>query len=136
MAEKEQPPTYSALVRQIVQDSLEPLAFAEIFHRVEQVRRIETRSPENTIRNAISQCYLIVNNGKGKYGWYPRLLKDSYVRVPLFASDLKHQRVIIDDESRELLWPGFFAGNDAAYREPVTICFPDNSNTQVPLQHF
>jgi hypothetical protein len=44
---------------------------AEILRRVDQIRPIETRSPVNTIRSALAQCYLIANDGEGRYGWFP-----------------------------------------------------------------
>ena len=60
MSEKERQASYAALVRQVVHDSPEPLPIAEIRRRIDQVRRIETRSPEATIRGAITQCWLMI----------------------------------------------------------------------------
>src|ERR1051326_6192522 len=136
MSGKEKKPNYSALVRQVVHDAPEPLPLAEILQRVNRISPIEPRSPETTIRNAVSQCYLIANTGDGKYGWYPRMLKGSFIRAQLVKSDLKQKQIIFDYDARELLWPGFFAGPDPANREPVNIFFPDGSKTQLSLEHF
>jgi hypothetical protein len=136
MSGKEQPASYAALVKQVVEEAAEPLPVAEIMRRVERLRRIETRSPESTIRSAITQCYLIVNTGDGRYGWYPRLLKDSCVRVPLVAADLKQQRIIFDNEVRELLWPSFFAHQSLSDRGPVTLELPGGARTPWPLEFF
>jgi hypothetical protein len=74
--------SYALLVRQIMQEEPEPLTVAEILRRVNRVRPVETRSPESTIRSALAQCYLIANDGEGRYGWFPRMLKGSAVRAP------------------------------------------------------
>lgn len=136
MSIKEQKESYAALVKQVVRHSPEPLPIAEIMRRVDSVRRIETRSPQSTIRNAVAQCYLIANTGDGRYGWYPRLLTGSRVRAPLIAADLRQKRIIFDDEVRELLWPSFFAGPELASREPVSLALPDGTHAPLPLDFF
>lgn len=136
MSGKEQKASYTTLVRQVVREEPVPLPVVEIMRRVDRLRPIETREPLSTIRNAISQCYLIVNTGDGRYGWYPRLLKGSRVRVPLISSDLRQKRIIFDDEVRELLWPSFFAGPGVADREPVNLTLPDGAHTPLPLDFF
>lgn len=134
MSEKDQ--SYTALVKQIVRAAPEPLAFAEIMQRVESVRPIETRSPQKTIRSAINQCYFIAGDGAGKYGWYPRLLNGSRVRVPLITSDLRQKRIVFSDEVRELLWPSFFAGQEMSDRRPIDLELPGDVKVRLPLDHF
>jgi hypothetical protein len=136
MSEKEQKTSYAALTEQVVREAAEPIPFVEIMRRVHQLRRIETRSPEGTIRTAVGQCYLIANTGDGRYWWYPRLLKGSRVRAPLVASDFNQNRIVFDDEVRELLWPSFFAGQKLADREPVSLKLPDGARTPLPLDFF
>jgi hypothetical protein len=136
MADKPKQPSYAALVEQVVRESPEPIPVREILWQVHRIRPIETTSPEGTIRSAIGQCYLIVNTGDGRYGWYPRLLKGSRVRVPLVASDLKSRRIVIDDEVRELLWPSFFAIQKLKDREPVKVALPGGVRTTLPLDFY
>lgn len=136
MSGKEQKTSYAALTAQVVREAAEPIPVVEILRRVHRLRRIETRSPEGTIRNAIGQCYLIANTGDGRYWWYPRLLKGSRVRAPLVASDLKQKRIVFDDEVRELLWPSFFAHESLSDREPVDLKLPDGAHTPLPLDFF
>ncbi len=136
MPGKQRQASYAALTQQVVNEAAEPIPFVEIMRRVNHLRRIETRSPEGTIRNAIGQCYLIANTGDGRYWWYPRLLKGSRVRSPLAASDLKQRRIIFDDEVRELLWPSFFAHQSLSDREPVDLKLPDGAHTPLPLDFF
>jgi hypothetical protein len=57
MSGKEQKTSYAALTLQVVREAVEPIPFVEIMRRVHRLRRIETRSPEGTIRSAIGQCY-------------------------------------------------------------------------------
>src|SRR5262249_15835266 len=129
--------SYASLVRQILQEAPEPITAAEILRRVGWIRRVETRSPENTIRSALALCRLIANDGEGRYGWFPRMLKGSIVRAPLFASDLLRERIYFDDEVRDLLWPSFFAGQgELLDRNPVAIELPSGSHTSLSLDHF
>jgi hypothetical protein len=76
--ENQEKMSYALLVRQIMQEDPEPITVTELLRRVNRVRPVETRSPESTIRSAIAQCRLIANNGEGRYGWYPRMLKGSF----------------------------------------------------------
>lgn len=136
MSGKEKKTSYATLTEQVVRQAAEPIPFVEIMRRVHHLRSIETRSPENTIRSAIGQCYLIANTGDGRYWWHPRLLKGSRARVPLVASDLKQKLIVFDDEVRELLWPSFFAGQKLGNREPVDLKLPDGARTPLPLDFF
>ncbi len=137
MSGKPNKSSYAALVRQVVHEAPEPLSVVEILRRVDRKRRVDTRSPENTIRSAIAQCYLIVNTGDRRYGWYPRLLKGSGVRVPLVASDLEQRRIVFDEEVRELIWPSFFVcQEDLEDREPVDLQMPGGTHTLLPLDFF
>lgn len=136
MAGKEQQPSFTALVRDVVRKAEAPIPATEIMRRVHQLRPIDTRSPESTIRNAISQCRMVANTGDGKYWWYPRLLKGSRVRVPLVASDLDRKLIVFDNEARELLWPSFYAGYAQSDRDPVRVQLPAGDRVEWPLEHF
>lgn len=126
---------YSALVKKVVFESQTPLTVAEITARVHEIRPIETRSPENTIRTAIHSCYLIVNTGGG-YAWYPRLLKGARVRTELKAEDLEHRRIIFDTDLRELVWPSFFANQELSDRSPVAVRLFTGATVTLSLDFF
>jgi hypothetical protein len=136
MAGKGKQPSYTALVRDVVWKAEAPIPATEILRRVHQLRPVVTISPQNTIRSAISQCRLIANTGDGKYWWYPRLIKGSRVRVRLIASDTDQERIVFDEEARELLWPSFFAGYTQSDRDPVTVELPVGGCVKWPLEHF
>ena len=112
---------YTTLTQQVVQTAPVALQMAEIVARVEQLRPITTRSPQQTIRKAIGQCSQIVNLGDGRYGWYPRLLQGSRVRVELKPSDLALERIILGKEVRDLLWPAFFANQIWRDQQPIRL---------------
>jgi len=134
--EKQPSQSYAALAQQVVREAEEPIPVAEITRRVHRLRPIEARSPEGAIRNAISQCRLVANMGDGRYWWYPRLLKGSRVRAPLIASDLDRRRIVFDDDTRELLWPSFFASHEQTDRKPIELRLPVGDSASLPLEHF
>ena len=96
--------SFAQLTEQVVRDTRAPLPFDEILRRVNALHPIDTRSPRATIRNAFANCRLIAPTGDGRYGWYPRLITGSVVRVVLRDEDLRHKppRVTLDDDAREL----------------------------------
>jgi hypothetical protein len=137
MSNTQKKTSYVAIVREIVRQSQDPISFEEIMRRVELIRKIDSRTPKPTVRNALAQCWLIVNTGKGTYGWYPRLIGGSRVRVPLINHDGELERIVFDDEARDLLWPAFFAGQGASGdREPVNLRLPSGIHTSFPLEFF
>jgi hypothetical protein len=131
-------PSFSELTIQVVRGSTQPLLFDEILRRVNALRPIDTNSPKGTIRSAIAQCRLIAPDGRGNYGWTPRMMRGARVRVNLVQADLKHKspRVEIDDDGRELLWPGFFADGKLRDHDPIDLALPDGEVTRLPLDFF
>lgn len=137
MSDKQNQISYSALVREAVQDSSEPVTFDEIMQYVGSIRPIATRSPKQTIRNAVSQCRLIANTGDGKYGWYPRLITGSRMRVSLDPSHLKLRRIIFDRDVQDLVWPARFGVQTSLTDgRPVDLQLPNGVHTSFPLDFF
>jgi len=132
---KAKPPSFAQLTRKVVQTSPRPIPFEEIYRRVNAKRVIDTRSPKNTIRNAVTQCRLIAPDGQGRYGWSPRMMRGARVRVDLVARDLKRRprQIEFDDDARELLWPSFFDLGSKRDLNPVTVMLPDGGEIQLPL---
>jgi len=100
-------------VYQVVRESAEPLPFAEIMQRVNELFPITTKNPKSTIRNAISQSRLVINIGDGRYGWKYRLINGSLIRLPLSEADLNQRQIIYSDELWDALWPAFFRKSKA-----------------------
>jgi hypothetical protein len=128
--------SYAALTQQVVRSSNQPLTFAEILARVAQLRPITTRSPQATIRSAMGQGSQIVNVGEGRYGWYPRFLQGSRVRVELKTEDLKVKRIVFGNDVRDLLWPAFFGNQTIRDHDPINLALPNGKETLLPLDFF
>ncbi|HLF27164.1 MAG TPA: plasmid pRiA4b ORF-3 family protein [Anaerolineae bacterium] len=126
-------PNYTELTHQVVQKSRQPLRFDEILGRVHALTPIKTKNPKSTIRNAVSQSRLIVATGDGRYGWMPRVINGSALRITLADSDLTGQAVEFGDEVRDALWPTFFESQKRSDRRPVHAQLPDQSLTDLPL---
>jgi hypothetical protein len=125
--------SYTELTYRVVRESLEPLPFNEIVQRVHALRRITTKNPKTTIRNAIGQGCLILATGDGRYGWKPRLITGSVLRVTLSESDLAGPAVEFDEDVRDALWPSFFEIQKRCDLSPVKVQLPDGTVTQTPL---
>ena len=122
-------PAFTELVVRVVQESPEPLTFAEIMARVNALHPIDTNSPKSTIRNAIANTRLVVNNDAGAYGWYPRLMRGARVRLPFKPSDAlsAKPKLALADDARELLWPGFFQTRLGYRDDAVNIALPNGA---------
>ncbi len=129
-------PNYTELTHQVVRESAEPLPFKEILQRVNDLAKITTKSPKNTIRNAIGQSRLIVNTGGGRYGWKYRVINGSVIRLPLTETDRSRQRVSYSDELRDALWPAFFEGQKRSDRSPIQLQLPDGTTCDWTLEFF
>jgi hypothetical protein len=131
MAKKK--PNYTEMTYQVVRESPDPLPFDEIMERVQTITPITTRNPKGTIRSAIGQSRMIVATGDGCYGWKPRLITGSAIRLTLSQSDLAGQAVEFGDELQDALWPSFFESQKRSDRTPVNVRLADGSTTQLPI---
>jgi hypothetical protein len=125
--------SYTDLTYQIVRESPEPLPFDEIVRRVHAITPIKTKNPKGTIRSAIGQGRLIVATGDGRYGWMPRVITGSVLRLTLSDSDLDGEAVEFGDDLREALWPSFFEIQKREDRGPVSLRLPGGTVTPLPL---
>jgi hypothetical protein len=128
--------SFADLAHQVVQNSLEPLPFNEILYRVQAIHPITTKNPKQTIRGAISQSRLIVPTGDGRYGWKPRLINGSVLRLTLSEDDFSREAVEISEEVRDSLWPTFFEIQKRSDRSPVHLELPAGQITDVALVHL
>ena len=67
-------PSFAALTAQVVCAAPLPIPFDEIMARVDAMRPIDTNSLKGSIRSAMSQNRLIAPDGRGNYGWSPRMM--------------------------------------------------------------
>ena len=129
-------PSYTVLVHQVVQAAPEPLPFAEIMQRVQRLRPIDTKNPTGTIRGAIGQSRLIVNTGDGRYGWLPRLINGSLMRLTLAPADLDGKTIGLGEDTRALLWPAFFEIQSRRDINPIALQLPNRTTTAMELVHL
>lgn len=128
-------PSYTELTHQVVRESPEPLPFAEIVTAVDQLRPISTKDPKGTIRGVIGQSRLIAPTGDGRYGWRPRMLNGSVVRMTLTEDDLKGPQLSLSDELRDLLWPQFFNSGRYFADLPVELELPTGTRSRAERSH-
>src|SRR5262245_28184997 len=103
MLKEQNQPTYAELIGEIVQKSQDPISIEEITRGVGLIRPFRSRTPKGRIRNAIISCRMVTHIGEGKYGWHPRLINGSRVRVPLISCDGDFEKIVFDDEAQNLL---------------------------------
>lgn len=128
--------SFTELTHQVVRESPEPLPFAEIMARVAAITPITTKNPKSTIRNAIGQSRLVAATGDGTYGWRPRLMTGSVLRLTLTPDNLAGQDIEFGDEVRDALWPAFFESGKRRDLEPVQVKLAQGTVTEWPLKHL
>lgn len=125
--------SYAELTHQVVRESPDPLPFDDILRRVQAITPITTKNPKATIRSAIGQSRSIVALGDGRYGWKPRVITGSVLRLTLSESDLAGQHIELGDEMRDALWPLFFEIQLRTDHSPANVQLPDGCLTRWPL---
>ena len=128
--------SFTELAHQVVSESPHPLTVPEIMEQINAITPITTKNPKNTIRNAVSQSRLIVPTGDGRYGWKPRLITGSVLRLTLSVADLTGRTVELTEELRDALWPSFFEIQKREDRRPVQLELPGGTVTPFPLRHL
>ena len=128
--------SYADLVHRVVQNAPQPITVAEIMEQVQAIKPITTKNPKSTISNAVSQSHLIVAVGNRRYGWKPRVLTGSVLRLTLTTADSTGDTIEITDEVRDALWPTFFEIQKRSDRNPVQMELPTGETTPFPLQHL
>jgi hypothetical protein len=127
---------FTQLTHEVVQSSPEPLPFAEIMARVNNITPITTKNPKNTLRNVISQSQLLVSTGDGRFGWKPRLINNARIRHTIQAAELAQNQLYYDDDLRDALCPTFFAIQKHKDRSPVHVALPNGETAVFPLTMF
>jgi hypothetical protein len=130
-------PSFTQLVTQVLEAADRPLTVAEVRAQVEAVRPIDTRNPQVTIRNAISNVPLAESLGgrPARYTWWPRHLTDNSFRQPLVDSDLASGTLVLSWETWLGLWPNFQDRPSRGEGE-VTLTLAGNSALEARIQHL
>jgi tetratricopeptide (TPR) repeat protein len=130
-------PSFTQLVIQVLEAADHPLTVAEVKARVEMVRPVDTRNPQVTIRNAISNIPLAESLGgrPARYTWWPRHLADNSFRQPLIDSDLASGTLVLSWETWLGLWPNFYDRSSPREGE-VTLIPARNPALEARIQHL
>jgi hypothetical protein len=129
-------PSYAQLTHGVVQQSPEPLTLGKIIAAVDAIRPITTKNPKNTIRGAISNSYMIVSTGDGRYGLKPRLINGAVLRHTLSEAELVEKVLHWDVDLKDALWPSFHAKLRYNDRSPAKVALPNDTVTEMPLEFF
>lgn len=113
-----------------------PLSVAELTERIGMLRPITTAKPQTTIRGVLSYSPQLVSVGAGRYGYLPRLIVGSLLRLPLTSGDLASGRITYPWEAVIALWPGFHDAAARGSREPVLVRLPDGLATRFLQDHL
>ncbi len=128
--------SFTQLAHDVVQQSPVPISVAEIMEQVQAIHLITTKNPKSTIRNAVSQSYMIVSTGDGRYGWKPRLISGAIVRHTLSETELVEGVLHWDMDVWDALWPTFFAKQKYNDRSPAKVALPNETVAEMPLEHY
>ena len=127
-------PTYTDLVHEVLRESSEPLPFASILERVGLRRETATRNPKATVRNALSQSHLLISLGDGRYGYVPRLVSGSLLRVVFSEKRPADHPLAFTDELLHALWPDFFEPEKRKLNRQVVIRLPSGAEAALALK--
>jgi tetratricopeptide (TPR) repeat protein len=129
----ERPPSYTALVYDVLREASEPLTIDQIMERVSERRPITTKKPRNTIRGVLSQGWQIMRVGQGLYWYLPHLLPGSVLRIPLRGANVDRQPLAFPTEVMYALWPSFHEGGARRNLRPVQARFPGQEVASLSL---
>lgn len=122
------------LLYEVVRSADRPLTFQEIFDRINQQQPVTTKNPKATIRSAVSSAVQIINVGGGQYGYLPRLIEGSLVRLPLPDKKPANHPLVYSEEVRLALWPSFFENQKRKLRRPALARLPDGAEVLLQLE--
>src|SRR5438874_394374 len=120
-------PSYADLVYDVVQSADRPLTFQEIVDAVGLRRRVPTKNPKATIRGALTNARQVVSDGHGHYGYLPRMISGSLLRLPLAEKKPANHPIVYTEDVLHGLWPSFFEGEKRQNRQPVGVRLPDGT---------
>ncbi|MBI4322380.1 MAG: hypothetical protein HY675_28135 [Chloroflexi bacterium] len=129
-------PSYTDLVYEVLRSAGRPLTFQEIFDQVNCRRPVATRDPKGTIRNALTQGRQLVSIGDGRYGYLPQLVKGSLLRVLLTEEKPADHALIYPVEVRQALWPSFFESKKRTIGRPFQATLANGKDVLLSLEFF
>lgn len=121
---KQTQPSYTDLIYEALRAAKEPLSFDQLLAAVESRRRITSKNPKQTIRNAPSQSAQIVSLDSTMYGYLPYLLSDTYFRLTFASEHPESQPLVYPAELGNALCPGLRDARKRQNDRPVNLLLP------------
>jgi hypothetical protein len=129
-------PSYTELVYAVLRAAKAPLTFDEIFAAVNARRAITTKNPKSTIRKILGQSWQMISLGNRRYGYLPRLINGSVLRLPLVSDNAVNEPLFYPHEVRDALWPAFFENQSHRDLGPVQLTLPTGEVATLPLEYL
>ncbi len=127
-------PSNTDLVHEVLRSAERPLTLDEITERVNERRPVTTANPPATIRSALSQGPQLVSLGDGRYGYLPRLIEGSLLRLPLTEKKPANHPLVYPDEVRLGLFPSWLDIQKRRSERPAHLRLPNGEVVELPLQ--
>lgn len=128
-------PSVAELVHEVLRSADQPLTLPEVVIRVSNLVPIRTVNPLATVRGALSQGAQLVNVGDGRFGYLPRLINGSLLRLPLKAESLADRPLIYPEDVRLALFPSFFEIQKRKRTRPAQLRLPGATTAEISLEH-
>ena len=122
------------IVHEVLLSAEQPLTFEDICARVNACRPVTTVNPRATIRGALSQGPQLVSLGDGHYGYLPKLIEGSVLRLPLTENKPAYHPLIYPDDVRHALFPSCMEIQKRRSERPARVRLPDGQLVELPLE--
>jgi hypothetical protein len=110
-----------------------PLTFEEIFAR-QCTASINNLQPAGDGSGCAVAGPQLVNLGDGRYGFLPRLIEGSLIRLPLTEKKPANHPLIYPDEARHALFPSRLDIQKRQSERPARLRLPDGSEIELALE--
>ena len=128
--------SYSELVHQVLIASEQPMTFQEVFDAVNRRRAVDTRNPKTTIRQVLTQAKQLMSIGDGRWGYLPRLMKGSLLRLQFTHEHPADHPLVYPEELFHAICPSFYEGQMRRDWRPVTMRMANGEEAASNLEHF
>jgi hypothetical protein len=127
-------PSTAEIVHEVLRSAEQPLTFEDICARVNARRPVTTVNPRATIRAALSQGPQLVSLGDGHYGYLPKLIEGSVLRLPLTENKPAYRPLIYPDDVRHALFPSCMEIQKRRSERPARVRLSDGQLVELPLE--
>jgi hypothetical protein len=124
------------VVHAAMREAEEPLTFEQLLERVMARSIVNSRNPRAAVRGALSQGKQLIPLGDGRYGYLPRLLAGSLVRLPLVHNKPPSEPLVFPDDVRHVLFPDFYELHKRKLNRAAQLRLPTGNTAALVLEHL